>query len=116
MNLPSTKTLTQVAGDKAQELRELLEKKRKTRDYQSVKTWVSQSYHEPRYSERLMCAINEIVGGYGVEAITKRGQVYPTYEYINMGDTYTTTILRDCRTGRVFVGTWGDIVERGGYD
>jgi hypothetical protein len=32
--------------------------------------------------------------------------------YVNMGDTYDTTLLYDHKTGRFSVGSWGDIVEK----
>ena len=112
MRLPSVKTLALVAGDRAKEVRELLEQKRKTADYQSVREWEKRCYIRPRYGERLMCAINEILGGFGVELLTRDGELTPEYEYINTGDAYTLTIVRDCTTGRLLVTTWGDIVER----
>lgn len=33
--------------------------------------------------------------------------------YANRGDPYRTTLLYDDSMGRVWVGTWGDLVERG---
>lgn len=113
MYLPSIKTLSKVNPDKAREIRELLEKKRSTRTYASVQDWIKACYHEPRYAERLLCAMNEIIGGYGVEAIYRHeGDLAPRYEYINLGETYTPTIMRDCATGRIFVSDWGSIIER----
>jgi len=114
MNLPSIKTLDQVLNGKGKEIRNLLERKTKTSDYKSVQSLVRQCYNMPDYAHRLMTALDEITEGCGVEAIFKNGE--PVYEYINMGDTYTTTIMRNIRTGRIFVACWGDIVERGNYD
>lgn len=112
MRLPSVKTLQTVAGDRAQEVRELLQGKRKTREYRSVTDWEKQCYNRPRYGERLMCALNEIIGGYGVEGLVRDGEIACEYEYINMGDTYTATIIRHIPSQRISVGCWGDIVER----
>ena len=113
MRFPSVTTLSAVSPERAQEIRALLEGKRKTTDYESVKEWESQCYLYPSYGERLMCAINEIIGGYGVDAIYKNdGDGTPAFEYVDMGDPYTVTILRNMRTGRITVGAWGDIVER----
>jgi hypothetical protein len=33
-------------------------------------------------------------------------------DYVNMGDTYDTTLIFDHRKGRFIVSSWGDIVER----
>jgi len=32
--------------------------------------------------------------------------------YVNMGDTYDTTLIYDYKTNRFVVSSWGDIVER----
>ena len=112
MNLPSIKTLRAIAHDRAPELRELLEQKRKTRDYQSVRDWIRQCYHEPRYYDRMLCAANEICGTCGVEGFRARNGYY--WEYLNTGDTYTPTLLLNRTTGRFAVTSWGDIVERHG--
>ena len=112
MNLPSIKTLQAETQDRdqAKTIRALLEKKLKTSNYQSVQDLERQCYHAPGYAYRLMTAINEIMGGYGVEAIFQGEE--PRYEYINLGETYATTIMRNVATGRVFVSSWGDVVER----
>jgi len=112
MNLPSIKTLNIVAQDRARELRELLEKKRKTREYASVQELIKQSYREPFYYDRLMCAANEICNTCGVESFRAKNGDY--WEYLNAGDTYTPTLLLNRRTGRLIVSSWGDVVERCG--
>ena len=89
MSYPSIKSLMNIPGvskEKAIEIRELWEKKRKTRDYESVKSWIAQCHNEPSYMERLMCALNEIIGGYGVEAIDLQDTIderyTPHFEYV----------------------------------
>lgn len=61
-------------------------------------------------------AINEIVDGYGVEALGPAGSrsegYAPPYEYINMGDTYATTLIYRRKTDTLRVGTWGDLAEK----
>jgi len=105
-----------IEPDKAKELRELLERKRKTRDYASVQSWESHCYNPPTYLERMMRAANEIIGGYGVEYIPKGNNAKsPAIEYVNLGDTYDTTLLL-IDGDKIRVGCWGDIVERGNYD
>lgn len=53
--------------------------------------------------------INSLLDGYGVEVI--RGDSYAVAEYINMGDTYNTTLLYDVNEDEFYVTTWGDWVE-----
>jgi len=59
-------------------------------------------------------AINEVVGGYGVEALGPDvgGMQPPPYEYINMGDTYAATLIYSRQTNTLSIGSWGDIAER----
>jgi hypothetical protein len=59
--------------------------------------------------------INSVINGHGVESIARgHNDKSPRIEYVNMGDSYATTIL--WTRGRFSVGCWGDIVERGNYD
>ena len=114
-NLPSVKSLSAVFGERAKEARELLEGKRKTTDYESVRAWERSCYHRPGYTDRVLCALNEIADTYGVERIEAGINARsPAVEYLNAGDTYTTTLcLIDGRGMRVT--DWGSIVERGNY-
>jgi len=72
-------------------------------------------YNRPRLYEVRMAALNEVIGGYGVEGIEKPdshgcGRYEDFIDYINTGDTYSATILYD--GGRYWIGCWGDVVER----
>jgi hypothetical protein len=59
--------------------------------------------------------INTLLHGYGVEVI--RGKHVNNYYgnvnllYVNMGDTYTTTIIYDTKTDRWICSDWGTLVE-----
>ena len=116
---PSVKTITQrlsVSKEKAKEIRGLMEGDINPDDYESVKKWMQRCYDKPRRVERVMEAINEILGGYGVEQITD--SQWDNYWcdggllYVNMGDTYTETICYDTRKNKWIVSSWGNIVER----
>lgn len=62
-----------------------------------------------------MQRINDIVNGYGVDYIPQgRNKRSPAIDFVNMGDTYNTTVM--FVNGRFRIGSWGDIVERGNYD
>lgn len=111
-NKPSQKTLETAFPGKGKELRDLITGKRDPeRFYRSVVDLVMRAYHRPSYSRMLMTAINEVIEGHGVEYIRPKDDDHPSYEYINMGDTYNATILlRD--DGKLIVSSWGDIVEK----
>ncbi len=65
--------------------------------------------------ERLQ-EINDMVGGYGVESIEGNGNSRYWMDtvalYINMGDTYNTTLLYNTDLDKYTITTWGDWVER----
>ena len=74
----------------------------------------SACYYRPTLQSVKLEAINDIMDGHGVEYIPAgRNRRSPAIEYINMGDTYRTTIMMV--RGRYVVGCWGYIVERGNY-
>jgi hypothetical protein len=59
-------------------------------------------------------AINEIVGGYGVEGLGpgRSGDYAPPYEYVNQGDPYRTTLVYTRATDTLSIRDWGSIAER----
>lgn len=110
--MPSVKRLEEAFPGKGKELRDLLKMKTQTTDYKSVRDWEDQCLNRPRYSERLMCALNEILEGYGTEPIWGVGEeMWPVAEYVNMDDTYNTTLLYDYGTGTIQITSMGAWVE-----
>jgi len=62
-----------------------------------------------------LARVDAVLRGCGVERIEPGNNMRsPAIDYVNMGDTYDTTLL--LIRGRFRVGCWGDIVERGNYD
>jgi hypothetical protein len=57
---------------------------------------------------RILQMADSMMNGHGVERIPGR----PGLMYVNMGDTYDTTLVYDYKTNRFVVSSWGDIVER----
>jgi hypothetical protein len=58
---------------------------------------------------RILQTADKMMNGNGVERISGMGG---GLMYVNMGDTYDTTIIYDYKTDRFVVSSWGDIVER----
>ena len=111
-NYPSRKTLEAAFPGKGKELRQLITEDVHPDNYKSVQDLVGQCWHGPTYSHMLLTAINEIIEGHGIEQIIPKDEDrHPSYEYINMGDTYNATILLRS-DGRLIVASWGDIVEQ----
>jgi len=85
--------------------------------FKSVQDWVGQCYNEPSDEEKILEAANEVLEGYGVEAIHKEdawvdgyyGDIIATY--VNMGDTYENTLLLDSETEEFLWTSWGDFLE-----
>jgi hypothetical protein len=122
MYTPSIKTLTtrlQLAKTDAKAIKEvwnmnkaqLLEHVANTERYQTVHRWINSCWHIPRIEDIQLEICNVILGGFGVETITPQENRFSlALDYVNMGDTYTSTIT-------YFDGLWrvcsyGDIVER----
>ena len=84
--------------------------------YSDVETWVAQCYNMPRHQELIEHAINQEIEGFGVEAIEAEGEWDRYYGpivalYINMGDTYATTLLYDVERDSWYITSCGDWVE-----
>ncbi len=109
--IPSIKTLTIVFGDKAREARQILEMNRaQLVTLPAGAARVNECYHPPSTADIRMECLNALAGTYGVEAFaTRHGEIV---EYLNAGDTYTTTLVRF--RGRYRVTDWGSIAEKHG--
>lgn len=112
MNLPSKRTLETAFPGKGAILRALLESPEAVNNHPAVVEWVNQCHSLPRMAEKRMVAINAELEGFGVEYA--RGNKSPSFNYVNMGDVYTTTIVR-FQNGRYRVSDMGAIIERGSY-
>lgn len=127
-NLPSIKTLTSqlnISKEKAEQIRMVInmrfydfvdhyESNKLDNPVPRTTKWIDGCYNEPNQVELILEAINEITDGHGVEYIKKNGKI--AIEYVNMGDTYTPTIVFNRETWTFRCCCWGDIVERGRYD
>lgn len=80
--------------------------------YKSVSDWVNRCYNRPSVPEMRLYAFNEILEGHGVEGGCVLNGDAADYSYVNMGDTYTCTILHDCDRGTFRLMSWGDFVEQ----
>lgn len=124
MNFPSVKTIQNGIGiDRAtaRVVRGLMDGTISPDEERFAHTaeWVSRCYHMPRLHERVMSAINETIRGSGVEALELEPGSFANcdrnaeyWDYVNLGDTYKTTVMRHSRTGKFRVCCWGDIAER----
>lgn len=98
-------------------LREVIERVPATQQY--VRSLYSDPYRSGIWRVTVaLHAINELVGGFGVETLGPgRPRDYaPPYEYVNMGDTYVATLIYDRDRDRLFIGDWGTIVETEGEE
>lgn len=60
-------------------------------------------------AKALLGIVNTLLDAHGVESLYPD---YPEIYYVNLGDTYDTTLLLNVATGNLYVGAWGDYVER----
>lgn len=113
----SLKRLRQFWPDEtARQIRGLITGQINPENYASVQNWVGQCFNRPSSAELVLEALNEVMGGFGVEAI--RGRWVDSYHcdiqavYVNMGDTYDITIFLDHETGNYVLTSYGDWIER----
>lgn len=123
MRIPTAETIQRTGCDRktALKIRRVLDGRLDPRKAsEACDRWVRECYHEPSKHEQQLEAVNELLGGHGVEALDIHESDYyadngvrmcPMYSYVNMGDTYNTTILRDHKRHRWVVAAWGDVVE-----
>lgn len=77
--------------------------------------WRNKCYHMPRMREVMVMACDEIAGTYGTETVEPQedwSNGYPRIEYLNVGDSYASTLFFDFSQSRAFISCFGDIVER----
>ena len=114
-NIPSVKTLETAFPTKGKVLRQLLQSASAVREHPAAIAFERQCYSSPDLYLLRLYAINAEIEGFGIEYIQGNGtRLSPSFDYINTGDTYNTTIIR-FTDGRYRVGDWGTIVERGNY-
>lgn len=80
--------------------------------FPQTSAWIRQCYNMPDDTELVMSAINELTGGFGVEALRHPNDESKLIaEYVNQGDTYAATILRDMESGEYILTSYGDWLE-----
>lgn len=113
--IPSLKTLEAAFPTKGEVLRRLLTSEKAVREHPAAVRRERECFNAPKLYDLRLHALNAELETYGVEYVQGNGtQRSPSFEYLNAGDTYNTTIIR-FTDGRYRVGSWGDIVERGSY-
>lgn len=83
------------------------------------KTLAGAALSEWFFIERVMPAFNELIGGHGVEKLVLivNRKVWTIF-YVNMGDSYSTTVLCWIRRDslrlnvKLEIGCWGDLAEK----
>jgi hypothetical protein len=84
--------------------------------FQSVQTWIRVSYNKPNSDEMKMCAINQVLEGYGIESVRtskwKNGYWCDILcTYVNMGDSYIPTVIHHRKHG-FMVSSIGDVIKK----
>lgn len=100
-HIPSKKKLVEMLWDVMRDRRELIPNLRKL-----LEEWK----HRGISSREMMEEANGILDGHGVEYLESDNGRAEAY-YVNMGDTYTPTILLDTKKDRVWATDWGSWVE-----
>ena len=88
-----------------------------------TRKWARDCFSNPFTSQgwretMMMSALSELIGGFGEESSRGKGQdrhgaAWPRYRYVNVGESYASTLILNTDTGNVRIGCWGDLAERG---
>jgi hypothetical protein len=86
------------------------------RTYSTVREWIDVCFYDPCSDELKINAINQVLEGYGIEAIRtskwKNGYWCDILcNYVNMGDSYITTVIHHRKHG-FMVSSIGDVIEK----
>lgn len=79
-----------------------------------AESWVNQCYNMPSKVELKLEALNTILEGFGVEYIESVDDSYNEAEglsYVNLGDTYTATVVFDHSTNTWHYTDYGTLIE-----
>ena len=74
--------------------------------------WIRHCYNMPSQEELTMSAIDELIGGFGVEAMfhpNNSSELIGTYS--NQGETYQVTIVHDEKAGGFLITDYGSFLE-----
>lgn len=84
--------------------------------FPAAKRRYDECYNPPSIKDMKLHILNALLEGYGVESFQiADGYTEKCYcSYVNLGDTYTYTIL--LYNGDFEVGCWGDVAEKYNYD
>jgi hypothetical protein len=116
MNKPSFKTLESAFPGKGKVLRKLLTSERAVRQHSAAIARERECLSAPGLSDLRLHALNAELEMFGVEYVQGKGtRRTQSFDYLNAGDTYNTTIVRFAN-GRYRVTDIGSIIERGNYD
>lgn len=115
-NAPSRARLIKELGlttEQADLVRAIIKNTVKTTDatlFPAANASFATCYRMPSLAERRMECLNEVIGGYGVEALCDG--MYPNALYVNTGDTYSPTLLYCYKRSTFRLTTWGDYAEK----
>lgn len=103
-----------LSKDNAQEIRDLIKGDHDPKSYPLVQKHLKSCYHEPERDHLVMLCINQLLRGYGVEAITNNEsdpRYFEAIEYVNVGDSYTNTIFL-LPDGQFIISCLADVVTK----
>ncbi len=124
--IPSVKTLMQITGNDrplALKVRRVLDGRLSpAKASPKAASWADRCHFRPHQNghELILAACDELLGGCGVESVNPECdpqnydegiRMCPAFSYVNFGDTYIATLVRDHEASRWRVMSWGDALE-----
>jgi hypothetical protein len=112
--LPSITRLDSSFPGKGKIIRQALESVRFCKQHPAGIARIAECFNPPSCADLKLSVINSITEGHGVEYIAHKDDTFHEVhglDYVNMGDTYITTVIYDYRSSRFILGDWGTIIE-----
>lgn len=75
---------------------------------------IAECFNPPDEVDVQLHAINQLLGGFGIEYIADTTDTYTEMygiDYVNMGDTYTCTVCYDHQSDQWLLSDWGTLLE-----
>jgi hypothetical protein len=106
-----------VSMDTAVQLRALIKGRIDPATFETVRTWIGQCHNEPAHIEKVLCAANELIDGFGIEVI-RSSKIWSHYwcdtrfVYINAGDVYAPTLVFNTVAQTFCISCMADLADR----
>jgi len=114
MKLEDIAKRLRIDNEVAAQVKAIIEGKKDPSELTGGANRIRECYNPPEDYDVALHAINQLIEGYGVEYVAHKDDTFREVygvDYVNLGDTYTTTVVYDHLKGKFEVIDIGTIIE-----